>query len=961
MDAIDILTYKILIGPTSWDACNTGYFLGGTINNAMNEVPTSNLNFRNDAGYFSTGTQLTSGAIIVVSASINGGNNYFRLFSGTVGETNAGLTPSGEETFRVACYGADRLRLSHVSPNQVLMGPCDIGAVFTGSSTDRMGLPWESDDKGNYPNGLLYAMGYTLSAFSVKNMWETVSDIPGSLKLSQKTIFDAMKDTADSYGLVFYFDDFLNTFNIISDSCLAYFPTSSLTLSKGNEINNLEVRKTILDNSDKLLLIGQSPDLFFMRGSGPYPWSWGGGGNKEIIENASNISDADLLIKLGIQKHKLYTSSTIQIEITSIPITESVLGKRITLIDPERGINQYGNVVGTQYNIYTDRLETTLDIESSKKNQGKILAEILKELENKQKQNTDSADVYLLCQGYPTGNWNEPNMQWHVTAIGYGSGTHAWYDYGPMSLSCIKPIASCDEPYVYVPGNPYDPWVNYYYWGSFGPNDPKCRIREIILFGRETTASLVDVLYTMSEIYEPTEWSTNSFPIYTSSQNWPVQINKIYLKDSIYREVSFNPMSSNRFLFLTGSVYWGSPPAPPKPDATDWVTSRDFSGEEKKVLSKYYSWSVPLTLSGANNVGIILFETNIGMVTGSKQCLHTLRGDHDVSFSANITYSLYIFDYTNNVWDERVTTVAIVTNAQWWYGYADTPNYVSEAGVISTALAFKVPSEGTVELYPTHFHLGVILDKTRAFSVREITVIEKALWISNQNTFRLSQPAQDILGFYISASQKFDGTFQGAGANFFNYNFRKTGQDGLSWTFDKGALYGAYFNTAVGRQWQQLTPLSGKYINYDPSDPNNNRCIVDILNEQGYIYVEYSTKQRTNFTLPDIHVLSPDAYTLSYSVASMKDAVVHIIPNEYAPYTGATMTVDMSVVGPSSYAGVVGCFLPGGNRISSSGIAKDSTQNIYVLTNLVYASCIGYEYGIWGKYDIHTFSALGGT
>ena len=127
----------------------------------------------------------------------------------------------------------------------------------------------------------------------------------------------------------------------------------------------------------------------------------------------------------------------------------------------------YKNVVAQTHSMSGDRWTTTLELESSRKTTGKILAEILEELE-RNKEISDYGRIYLAGDVAANANITaNPN----ICAIGFGT-SDASSNSDLVSGKLLKPItevANIDVGHTHV-------------FGKLTLNEMRGRLREIVLW-----------------------------------------------------------------------------------------------------------------------------------------------------------------------------------------------------------------------------------------------------------------------------------------------------------------------------------------------------------------------------------------------------------------------------------------------------------------------------------------------
>lgn len=454
----------------------TSRFKQATVNVGNSEIPTLNITFDNSGNFFTGSTPLFPNLPLVLSGSIDGGTTWTKLFSGSVANKTLDRDGYGERVVSVNANGANSLRLLYLSPNQEILTNCDIGQVFTGSQVNRVGFTWSgySDGKGNYPDGLLYKSGYSLSADSVKDIFVGVPDIPLTIILSKQSAWDAITSLAKTYGLMVFVDDVAGTLRVLQDTALADFPTYSLTLNEKTDISSIELSDECLEQYDKITVIGKTNDLFYTVGSG----------TREKIIQDDTLTDRKTTILKAKQLYSIYSQPKRSITVTTSPRLEPIIGRHISLSCDTMPTLDYGNVVGVKHNISSNRWDTVLTLETPTRTNTKMLADVKKELQN-QKSETGLNKSVVHITGERSPNANYYGSYKSIVAVGYGTASSADISY-LYGVKRIKPIKSLV----------YDTASNHMYvYASFDSNDPPCEIRGIALYANTspTTSSNIPI------------------------------------------------------------------------------------------------------------------------------------------------------------------------------------------------------------------------------------------------------------------------------------------------------------------------------------------------------------------------------------------------------------------------------------------------------------------------------------
>jgi len=372
--------------------------MSADITHTFNAMSTCSIVVPNDDNKYNSSSLFAPGSTLEFEASKDGGASYTTLFSGTIRNLEFALSASGLHTMNISAQGGYYFSGIFVSPNQVVFRQCDIGHVFVGQKNDINGEPWNPDENGNYPDGLLYKTGYKYLPGSVWSLYPTVvayteprpdaildpPDLPGYFTFNAQKIFEVMNYFADTYGLMFFFDHKNKTCACYQDSTLTEFPPSSFKLVAGENISQRTFTKSDEDVYDSILMIGSTEDIFYIYGDGQY----------EQVFIDQNIKEVDMAIDGAEHRYDIHNNDKISGEVVTVPVSDDIFGKRIEI---DGGyMSQYGNVVSVTHRIREDRWETSIKLESERRTVPKLLSEIMDKIENKDKLQ-ERGQVYIKC------------------------------------------------------------------------------------------------------------------------------------------------------------------------------------------------------------------------------------------------------------------------------------------------------------------------------------------------------------------------------------------------------------------------------------------------------------------------------------------------------------------------------------------------------------------------------------
>ena len=330
---------------------------------AVNELPTARVTIDNRFGRFtSASNNVAEGNDIVLSSSTDGGNTYFRAFSGSVIKKSSILAPSGRETVELSCRD-DRISKLYIAFNNAVINEKDIGAAFTGSVTASDGTTWDTDSKGNHPNGLLYRSGLTYGS-TVSDIFPGVSDVP-LIVFQRETVFDAISRLATAYGLDWYISPTDSAFGLLRNE--DDYPTvSGITISYGDNINQSTLEYDNLRSFSGILIAGTPPVFWFTGSTATVA--------QVIDRNITNFQEAT---ERGREWLRLNTTSLRRGSITMPAYTFSILGKRIAVDDTLHGWTGMGDVMAVEHDILPERWTTQVSIDNVPRTPEKIYATVM--------------------------------------------------------------------------------------------------------------------------------------------------------------------------------------------------------------------------------------------------------------------------------------------------------------------------------------------------------------------------------------------------------------------------------------------------------------------------------------------------------------------------------------------------------------------------------------------------------
>lgn len=368
-------------------SCNTTARVGS--------VPTASITLTDPECWVSQKYGLDSNQPVTIHGSVDGTAPSILLFNGMTTASNPVTDSSGANSITLSCSGAGPIASAIVGPNQVAYRGVELREVFQGHTKlvepDSPNVYWRQDERGNYPNGLLYQTGYALENHA-GDIIEDAIDVPTPITFNGLTLYSAISRICEIYGLTFWFNDSDRTVHIartpIYGDGSTNFPSSGVTFTYGVEINSEDISRDGGLEYDKVTVVGSSPSLFYTVGTG----------KKELPVNDPDLTSREAVIEKALRIYAIRSGETRSMRLPVIAYPHSLVGMSITVVDPRRSLSLYKNVVGQSHSITGDRWTTTLDLETTRRTTGKIVAEILDELKNS-KEITTKALAYLKGEG----------------------------------------------------------------------------------------------------------------------------------------------------------------------------------------------------------------------------------------------------------------------------------------------------------------------------------------------------------------------------------------------------------------------------------------------------------------------------------------------------------------------------------------------------------------------------------
>jgi hypothetical protein len=465
------------------------FFLDGDSSVEINTVPSARFRFADKRRTLSdeqTGLiPPTATFWIALSASIDAGSTWEPMFIGVAENYNLNLTPDGERTAEITLYDAPELRYNYITPNQIAIGNCDFGTLFTGTNTATDGTPWNSDSFGNYPNGLLYDTNLFYS--SPSDMYGDAVDVPFRTAYNGAKKIEAIGNWLDRYGLCFIVDTRNQRFYVKKIPAVEPFPYGGEVVAVGQNTNQYTKRIDLTGFNSSITLVGDS--VFDMFGSGL---------------KQKFVQDTDILsFQSARTQTKLFYSSSQntprEFSVAIPPTNKFLLGKSV-LFQEIDGDSETASVVNMKQVYDATRWATNLTFEEPSYSIAKTIVDITDEIDKLQQEDL-AGQIYVrvLCAKSTVQNIYMNNL----CAMGFGatfdtdSNGKLKTDYGIETPLAIIPIMMTNF-------DSFDGHNVYSAYGQLGTDRGNGLIREIVLF-----ANILDD----NKLYHPTHsYNWNSRP-----------------------------------------------------------------------------------------------------------------------------------------------------------------------------------------------------------------------------------------------------------------------------------------------------------------------------------------------------------------------------------------------------------------------------------------------------------------
>ena len=740
-----------------------------TIRYALNEIPTARVLLNNKDGKYTSGSRsFREGTDVLISSSLDAGLSYYRPFSGSIAKAVSRLSANGEETLDLSMRD-ERLVRRYVTFNNAVIAGKDIGAVFTGSPTASDGTTWGVDANGNYPNGLLRDSEFTLSLLT-PDLYPGFPDVP-LVVFQREPVYDAMRRVTGLYGLLFGMTPTDNVLKVLRDR--DEFPSfSGAKIEHGVDINSSELTYDNLYSYSGVLVVGKPP-VFWQTGST--------GSVYELVDN--NISSFAEASERAREWMRL-NSASMRAGTVEVPAyTFSILGRRISIVDPKHGWTGVGDVRGVEHDIRSDRWTTRLTIENAERTPQRLLADIKEEIDDLKGQK-EFASVY---HGFEFFSSTDPRM----TTTSAVTGTVVAMGVGTGSGGGLTPSGIIDVRPVIAPVSTSDGALRTVY-AAFGQNFGRsydftassARIREIVFLVGSGSNKELSLLSKSFTFLRPSSASgfTGSAAFEASMSPYVVSVESIVADGQTY--FPKDGISDVRFQTFTEST------GVPSPTVSNWYASDVItaSSADRQSMSwdAFFSksdgyWNVTGTVPSGRKALAARWGIKPGLSEKEMQEADQIV----ITVVAKAAYVITGSGTPIGSWQ-----VDLWRGEFGWYNIAGSPGIANEWRTLSAAvslpsfatalneasifLAIKAPPGQTFQLSAsTPYTLSVAYMDLGIVRGTSSEVVEAGVVQAAGAELRVSSPIKRVIGIYTTSS--------GTGAEFSEFAGTIVSKRQLEW------------------------------------------------------------------------------------------------------------------------------------------------------------------------------------
>lgn len=686
---VERLKYRMLVGSTSDETYNdytSSAISSMNINKALSSLPVAHVTMEDIGHTLLNGTDLDVNYEIKLEASKDGGATYATLFRGSIDDLTGASSADGVESLELDCAADTALRSNFMNLNQCVQQSKNFGAIVAGQPSLSDGTTWTTDSSGNYPDGILYGLGY-----SYDGPIDAVADIDDVIYdgISFQSPYQALDRFSERFGYSWYIDT--GVVYAMPKSYISNFTASSYTAKIGNNINKFALTKVGRYNRDALIIHNNYP-FFYRKGTGA---------EKDITFYDLNDQRSIDLNSVYIHGERFYpyvTGDVYEGSLTVVGTSESVLGKLITISDPDDVFNGLGNVVSVTHDLRSDRWSTKLSLENPERSDAQTIVDLENKLEEytERERSTEVGEGMYYIDTFTASSGSSGFLPF---AIGFGTSS--------ANASQSDPVNMQD---IYLYDDEIGVW-DFYNIGSSQTNYPW---REFILFGNDTkepylatTSMFIGKPHWGNDVYavNTVVGATQSYADYLTASNANVSMATYSFEDY---KVSFNGLSLSPGAGLdcifgwkdtdTSSDLYSTDRIPDyiTPTDTFWSSGsvtdnipyemRRYLGWDyysKSDTSSYYSFETDtIPANHERNAGMLLTATLPGnrrdyQGVSNIRVLATMKGHGHMSrwlpepqpkeIHESNTTNISVWNFYSQQWDN-------------WIGYPGTPTYTNDDG-----------------------------------------------------------------------------------------------------------------------------------------------------------------------------------------------------------------------------------------------------------------------------------------
>jgi len=983
MAEIQDVKYKILVVRTDSSVNSLErYFEGGDVDNKVNGVPTADFTFNNKNLTLSNGILSGTDSTYIVLSVSKEPDVWERAFNGYVEDRTKTLDSDGKRTIRLTAYDAPELRYSFISANQLGIGFCDFGQLFTGSPTTSHGTTWASDSYGNYPNGLLYDTHYTYAPDSIIHYMYGM-DLPLRVSYNTNKKLDAIKSWLEPFQAVFAIDTRQRLFGVYSSSLLRAYPTGDKTFSVGTDIQQMTEVDDLSPVSNKVTVVGTNKSIHYTYGSGSI---------HDLILNGE-FSSMNTARNIAVEYLSRSSIRTTSYDFVVRPENVNYVGKSVVINEKYiPGTNPLDSrLLGTasvdemRHTFAPDRWDTKISANRVNKTDAETVAAIKSSIETLKTSMKDYNGVAYVraISGDTIFSINEGVNCDNIVAIGFGTTsditTESGLD-GPLIIKRVSNVLTTSM-WEFLNGHATA-------YAVLNPGEGNGHIKNIALFanhGAKNTPKTISENRTWTRPF--TEWNatfTSSFmyPILTTSNKFLLSVDDVKII-SAYDNCIVYPYKANQasnFMLLNNQAGTVPTPATLSVDGSStWAENgflisnvdKDKLSWDAKMLTPTFStvvfrnmdksgacskmpvqimveWTLPVNPAGkAREIAkrILLYMTAL--------CSYSSLEHNDEGTLSVWAWKSASDGTWNWEWREQNVPAGNLDNIYTTIVPADgLGSYIDDSGKFRYMIYAQMPTD-----YPNatlSVRLGYltslvdVVNETDSGLPLEESFFERCEVDPVTGNFKTKNTPTTLLGMYASATDDDDGGFTeitdaynmlsndtvvSTNLSIFKNDYGKIPRKWWWNLVPEDARYGTDgWNFITHEEYIADWLYKNEWLN--PIDDENMRAAFDTVVSKHAIYVKYVTKRDTWEVPPAETTFAINANNISTSFVPgtyASKSVLYINHASLPPYY-CNLKFNMSFVASatSDSGGVIGKCVFDTESTVREGIDKNAYKALYV-------------------------------